>query len=96
MCVSKDEVSRETTKRVWSDAKTPSANTLFYGDNLAILREHVEDESVDLVYLDPPFNSNANYNLLFKARTGTRARRRSKLLTIPGIGTSRPSRLSMR
>ena len=50
--------------------KTPSANTLFYGDNLAILREHVEDESVDLVYLDPPFNSNANYNLLFKAPDG--------------------------
>ena len=42
--------------------KTPAHNTLFYGDNLAILREHVEDESVDLVYLDPPFNSNANYN----------------------------------
>jgi adenine specific DNA methylase Mod len=50
--------------------KTPIANTLFYGDNLAILREHVEDESVDLVYLDPPFNSNANYNLLFKPPDG--------------------------
>jgi len=50
--------------------KTPSHNTLFYGDNLAILRDHVEDESVDLVYLDPPFNSNANYNLLFKAPDG--------------------------
>jgi len=50
--------------------KTPAHNTLFYGDNLAILREHVEDESVDLVYLDPPFNSNANYNLLFKAPDG--------------------------
>jgi len=50
--------------------KTPARNTLFYGDNLAILREHVEDESVDLVYLDPPFNSNANYNLLFKAPDG--------------------------
>ena len=49
---------------------TPAHNTLFYGDNLAILREHVEDESVDLVYLDPPFNSNANYNLLFKAPDG--------------------------
>ena len=49
---------------------TPARNTLFYGDNLAILREHVEDESVDLVYLDPPFNSNANYNLLFKAPEG--------------------------
>jgi DNA modification methylase len=50
--------------------KTPVHNTLFYGDNLDILREHVEDESVDLVYLDPPFNSNANYNLLFKAPDG--------------------------
>ncbi|MGC2349404.1 MAG: DNA methyltransferase, partial [Methylocella sp.] len=50
--------------------KTSARNTLFYGDNLAILREHVEDESVDLVYLDPPFNSNANYNLLFKAPDG--------------------------
>jgi site-specific DNA-methyltransferase (adenine-specific) len=50
--------------------KTPAHNKLFYGDNLAILREHVEDESVDLVYLDPPFNSNANYNLLFKAPDG--------------------------
>ncbi len=50
--------------------KTPAHNTLFYGDNLAILREHFEDESIDLVYLDPPFNSNANYNLLFKAPDG--------------------------
>ncbi|MGH6840219.1 MAG: site-specific DNA-methyltransferase, partial [Methylocella sp.] len=50
--------------------KTPARNTLFYGDNLAILRAHVEDESVDLIYLDPPFNSNASYNLLFKAPDG--------------------------
>jgi DNA modification methylase len=50
--------------------KTPTANTLFYGDNLAILREHVEDESVDLIYLDPPFNSNASYNVLFRAPEG--------------------------
>lgn len=41
-------------------------NKLFFGDNLTMLREHVKDESVDLVYLDPPFNSNANYNVLFK------------------------------
>lgn len=41
------------------------ANTLYYGDNLAVLREHVSSESVDLVYLDPPFNSNRNYNVLF-------------------------------
>lgn len=46
---------------------------LYYGDNLDVLREHVRDESVDLVYLDPPFNSNANYNILFKSPTGTQA-----------------------
>ncbi len=45
-------------------------NALYYGDNLAVLREHVADESVDLVYLDPPFNSNASYNVLFRERTG--------------------------
>ena len=45
-------------------------NALYYGDNLAVLREHVADESVDLVYLDPPFNSNASYNVLFREKTG--------------------------
>ncbi|CAN5834757.1 site-specific DNA-methyltransferase [soil metagenome] len=40
-------------------------NVLYYGDNLDVLRRHVADESVDLIYLDPPFNSNADYNLLF-------------------------------
>jgi site-specific DNA-methyltransferase (adenine-specific) len=45
-------------------------NQLFFGDNLAILREHVPDESVDLIYLDPPFNSNATYNVLFKEKSG--------------------------
>ncbi len=45
-------------------------NTLYYGDNLHVLREHVKDESVDLIYLDPPFNSNANYNILFKGPGG--------------------------
>ena len=46
------------------------ASGLYYGDNLQVLREHVRDDSVDLVYLDPPFNSNANYNVLFKAPGG--------------------------
>ena len=46
------------------------ANHLYYGDNLAVLTESISDESVDLVYLDPPFNSQANYNLLFKAQGG--------------------------
>ena len=45
-------------------------NALYYGDNLDILRQHVPDESVDLVYLDPPFNSNANYNVLFREQSG--------------------------
>lgn len=45
-------------------------NRLFYGDNLDILRKYIASESVDLVYLDPPFNSNATYNVLFKAPTG--------------------------
>lgn len=45
-------------------------NKLFYGDNLEILREYIPDESVDLVYLDPPFNSNRNYSVLFKDESG--------------------------
>ncbi|MEX2127564.1 MAG: DNA methyltransferase [Xanthobacteraceae bacterium] len=50
--------------------KTPAINTLYYGDNLRILRDYIEDESVDLVYLDPPFNSSATYNVLFKSPRG--------------------------
>ena len=45
-------------------------NKLFYGDNLDVLREHIGDASVDLVYLDPPFNSNANYSIMFKDKPG--------------------------
>lgn len=45
-------------------------NTLFYGDNLCILPDYVPDESVDLIYLDPPFNSNRSYNVLFKDERG--------------------------
>jgi site-specific DNA-methyltransferase (adenine-specific) len=46
------------------------ANALYYGDNLTVLRESIAPESVDLVYLDPPFNSNASYNVLFNAPSG--------------------------
>jgi len=45
-------------------------NRLYFGDNLKILREYVPDASVDLIYLDPPFNSSATYNVLFKEKTG--------------------------
>jgi len=48
-------------------------NLLYYGDNLEILKRYVKDESVDLVYLDPPFNSNVDYNVLFQERDGTEA-----------------------
>ena len=47
-----------------------NANKLYFGDNLDILRQNVADESVDLIYLDPPFNSNATYNVLFRERSG--------------------------
>jgi site-specific DNA-methyltransferase (adenine-specific) len=48
-------------------------NLLYYGDNLDVMRRHIKDESVDLVYLDPPFNSDQNYNILFKEQNGSRA-----------------------
>ncbi len=53
--------------------QTPIANTLFYGDNLDVLRNEIGDESVDLVYLDPPFNSNATYNVIFSSPAGEKS-----------------------
>jgi DNA modification methylase len=50
-----------------------SPNTLYYGDNLDILRRYIDDECIDLIYLDPPFNSNADYNVLFAEKDGTQA-----------------------
>lgn len=47
--------------------------TLYYGDNLEILRRYLKDETVDLVYLDPPFNSAQNYNAFFQEKDGTAA-----------------------
>jgi site-specific DNA-methyltransferase (adenine-specific) len=46
------------------------ANKLFYGDNLDILQNYIDDESVDLIYLDPPFNSSRSYNVLFRDESG--------------------------
>jgi len=48
-------------------------NLLYYGDNLEVLRRYVPDASVDLVYIDPPFNSNAGYNVLFAEQDGSRS-----------------------
>jgi len=49
-------------------------NTLYYGDNLEILRKYIKDESVDLIYLDPPFNSQRAYNIIFPDKTGKLSR----------------------
>jgi len=48
-------------------------NQLYYGDNLNVLRDYIKDETVDLIYLDPPFNSRADYNVLFAEKDGTRS-----------------------
>jgi DNA modification methylase len=48
-------------------------NLLYYGDNLDVLRRYVKDESIDLVYLDPPFKSDQNYNILFSEQDGSRS-----------------------
>ena len=48
-------------------------NTLYYGDNLDVLKRYIKDETVDLIYLDPPFNSNQDYNVLFAEKSGIRS-----------------------
>lgn len=45
-------------------------NTLYYGDNFEVLRRYIKDETVDLIYLDPPFKSNQDYNVLFAEKSG--------------------------
>ena len=66
-------------------------NRLYYGDNLDVLREHIADESVDLIYLDPPFNSDRIHNVLFRERSGMPIHQpRCKLLTIHGLGARKP------
>jgi hypothetical protein len=47
-----------------------ATNVLYYGDNLDILRRYLPDATVDLVYLDPPFNSNRDYNVIFRDESG--------------------------
>ena len=56
---------------------------LYYGDNLSVLRESITDESIDLIYLDPPFNSNASYNVLFKGPSGNESAARSRRSMTP-------------
>ena len=66
--------SRYPTSDANSETITPMPdNVLYYGDNLDVMRRYIKDETVDLVYLDPPFKSDQNYNVLFAARDGTEA-----------------------
>ncbi|HSH21490.1 MAG TPA: hypothetical protein VK992_02580 [Candidatus Caenarcaniphilales bacterium] len=54
-------------------------NVLYYGDNLDILRRYIPDASVDLIYLDPPFNSNRDYNVIFRDESGNREREKAEI-----------------
>jgi len=54
-------------------AGPPGQGVLYYGDNLGILRRYIPDDSVDLIYLDPPFNSNRDFNVIFKDETGRKS-----------------------
>ena len=69
-------------------------NVLYYGDNLGILRRFIKDESVDLVYLDPPFNSNQTYNVLFAAKDGTEAAAQIEARPEPQIEAHPPLRVA--
>lgn len=56
----------------WTNVKS-GENTLYYGDNLDVLTRYLKDETVDLIYLDPPCKSNQDYNVLFAEKSGARS-----------------------
>jgi site-specific DNA-methyltransferase (adenine-specific) len=67
-------VNSDTLILIGGFADHPKMNKLYYGDNLTVLRGCVDSESVDLIYLDPPFNSQATYNVLFRSTAGEESR----------------------
>ena len=70
-CQAYNNTSGEHVPVIRSSGTIPlMANTLYYGDNLDVMRQHLPDESVDLIYVDPPFNSNRDYNILFAEQSG--------------------------
>src|ERR1017187_5509751 len=71
---------------------TAPKNSLYYGDNLDVLQRYVKDESVDLVYLDPPFNSRQDYNVLFAEKDGSQSS--SQLSASTAAGSASTSRTS--
>jgi hypothetical protein len=66
----KSKIALPENERQISRSLRRPMNHLYYGDNLYVLRESIATESVDLIYLDPPFNSKRDYNLLFKSPKG--------------------------
>jgi len=69
----------------------PAPNALYYGDNLNILRHHIGAETVDLVYLDPPFNSKRDYNVLFREKSGEASPAQIEAFTDTWAGAAPPS-----
>lgn len=57
------------TKDVIKMTEKPFQNTLYYSDNFKVLRDYIASESVDLIYLDPPFKTNHSYNVLIKDKS---------------------------
>lgn len=79
-----------------------ASNKLYFGDNLEILRAYVPDASVELIYLDPPFNSRAIYNVLLKEKTGEESAAQIKAVEITSrsrterdVAMSRETRLNV-
>jgi len=66
-------------------------NQLYYGDNYEVLQRYIKDESVDLIYLDPPFNSRQDYNVLFAEKDGSQSSSQIHAFETPGSGTSTPN-----
>jgi 16S rRNA G966 N2-methylase RsmD len=66
-----------------------ATNVLYYGDNLDILRRYLPDAAVDLVYLDPPFNSNRDDNVIFRDESGNATD--AQLLAFEGPGRDKPA-----
>jgi len=69
---------RRATASTKKRRKVMPENFLYYGDNLDILRRYIKDQSVDLIYLDPPFKSDQDYNVLFAEQDGTRSKAQIK------------------
>jgi DNA modification methylase len=66
-------VRLDPAPRLLPGAPVTTKNLLYYGDNLDVLRKHIKNETVDLIYLDPPFKSDQSYNVLFRERDGTQS-----------------------